>query len=309
MLKLEHADTAKLGFVQGWGMASMPKTITDRIEQLKWYIRKTAELGGGVVQFSGMPEDWNDRKLKEVKEVLEETNIAIEIACHVFGGWTILGSLAGENKSEVRALVDAQIKSAHFLGTRIIRSSYGKMCVRYSRYNKSYPLKEHIKYMVDTLKETARICEGEDLYFGLENHADFTGREFAQIYEEVGSKRVGCTLDTANGFTVFSDANDDIEALAPWAITTHIKDIKIEDTDPAQGWVPMIPRGCPIGEGNVNIPRALELLDQQAPFKEELHLVLEQSWMNYDGVKDRAKYDEECLHRGLRYVKSLLGRV
>jgi sugar phosphate isomerase/epimerase len=305
---MKNKDTVKLGFVQWWANSMMPKNLTGRIEQLKWYLDKTKELGGSVAQFGGMPYDWTEKDFEGVREYMAKTGVELEIAVHIFGGPTILGSLAGNNKKEVRALVDSQIKSAKVLGAKIVRSSYGKMNVQYSRYNKDYPLKEHIQFVIDTLKEGARIFEGEGLYFALENHCDFTGKEFAEIFSAVNSKHIGCTLDTANGFTVFCDPNDDIEYLAPWAFTTHIKDMLVQDTDPAQGLVPLIPRGCPIGEGNVNIPRALELLDEKSPFKQELHLVLEQSWMNYDGVTDKARYDEECLRKGMKYVKGLLGR-
>jgi sugar phosphate isomerase/epimerase len=306
---IQNAKAAKLGFVQWWVGSMMPKELTGRMEQLKWYMDITQKYGGAVAQFGGMPYDWTEKDIEDIKEHIVKTGVELEIAVHIFGGPTILGSLAGDNKKEVRELVDAQIKSAHDLGAKIVRSSYGKMNVQYSRYNRNYPLKEHLKFITDTLKEGARIFEGEDLYFGLENHCDFTGKEFAQIYSEVNSRYIGCTLDTANGFTVFCDPNEDIEYLAPWAITTHIKDMKVEDTDPSQGLIPCIPRGCPIGEGNVNIPRALELLDTQSPFKHELHLVLEQSWMNYDGVTDKPKYDQQCLEKGLSYVKGLLGRA
>jgi hypothetical protein len=63
-----------------------------------------------------------------------------------------------------------------------------------------------------------------------------------------------------------------------------------------------------VGDGNVDIPRALDLLDAKSPFAKGLHIVIEQGWMNYDDIKDTEAYDKECVHKGLKYLKTLLGR-
>jgi len=105
---------------------------------------------------------------------------------------------------------------------------------------------------------------------------------------------------------VYCDPNEDVEYLAPYAFTTHIKDMLVEDFKSEYGLHNMQARGCAVGDGHVDIPRALDLLDKQSPFSNGLHIVIEQGWMNYDNVKDKEAYDKECVHKGLEYLKGLI---
>jgi sugar phosphate isomerase/epimerase len=302
---LNNKDSWKLGFV-GF-IYTPPKEIQDPVEGLKWHMSKTKELGGGVTQFIA-PIKWEDTIIEDVKEHMAKTNNELELGAPIFGSVAMKGSIIGDHKQEIREIVAAQIKAAKALGVSILRGAYGKLKLEYTRYNKNYPRKEHIKYVTDTLKEAAKMFEDAGLYFALENHCDFTGREFAEIFSAVNSTHIGCTLDTANGFTVYCDPNEDIEYLAKYAFTTHIKDMLVQDFESDYGLIPYQARGCAVGDGNVDVPHALELLDTQSPFAKGLHLIIEQGWMNYDTVTDREAYDKECVHQGLKYLKKLLGR-
>jgi sugar phosphate isomerase/epimerase len=301
---MRNQDTWKLGFV-GF-IYTPPGEIQDPVEGLKWHMEKTKELGGGVTQFT-LPIKWDQRIIESVKEHMVRTDNELELGAPVFGTLALKGSIIGDNKKEIREMVDSQIKAAQSLGVKILRGAYGKLKLEYTRFNKNYPRKEHIQYVIDTLKETAKLFEDAGLYFALENHCDFTGKEFAEIFSAVDSRYVGCTLDTANGFTVYCDPNEDVEYLAKYAFTTHIKDMLVQDFESEFGLIPYQARGCAVGDGNVDIPRALELLDQQSPFAKGLHLIIEQGWMNYSQITDRQAYDKECVHKGLKYLRGLLG--
>jgi len=295
----------RLGFV-GF-IYTPPKSITDPIEGLKWHMSKTHELGGGATQFSP-PQKWTDKILNDIKEHMVKTNMELELGAPIFGLPQLKGCLTGDNKEEIRAILDSQIKAARFLGLKVLRGAYGKLKLEYTRFNKNFPLKDHKKFLIKNLKAAGKIFEDNGLYFAIENHCDFTGKEFAEIFDTVGSKHVGCTLDTANGFTVYCDPNEDVEYLAPYAFTTHIKDMLVQDFTSPFGLIPFQARGCAVGDGSVDIPKALKLLDKKSPFSRGLHLVIEQGWMDYDNVKDKEAYDKECVHKGLKYLKTLLGR-
>jgi sugar phosphate isomerase/epimerase len=311
---MSNKNTWRLGFV-GF-IYTPPKSITDPIEGIKWHMSKTQELTGGpcATQF-GFPYNWTDKVLNELKEHMVKTDNELELGAPIFGSFMDHGnnSLISGDKDEVRKAVEAQIKAAKFLGVNILRGAYGKLKLKWTRFNKEYPLKDHIKFVTDNLKEAKKIFEDNGVYLALENHCDFTGKEFAEIYAEVDSKHIGCTLDTANGYTVYCDPNEEIELLAPYTIATHIKDMLVQDFTSDYGLLPFQARGCAVGDGNVDIPRALELLDQKSPFSKGLHLVIEQGWMNYDHLPNdaeaRAAYDKECVHKGLKYLKGLLGRA
>ncbi|MDR1538377.1 MAG: sugar phosphate isomerase/epimerase [Clostridiales bacterium] len=301
---MSHKDSMKLGFV-GF-IYSPPAELEGMIERVKWQTSKVHELGGSVFHLGGMPLLPDDAsKLEDLKEHIESIGVELELGCpYIF-------SLLGDGAKEAREGLKKQFEKARLLGINIMRAGYGKLNLATSRYNKAYPKKDQMRFIIESLKETGKIFEDAGLHFALENHCDFTGKEFAEIFSSVNSSHVGCTLDTANGFTVFCDANDDIENLAEFAFTTHIKDMVIEDSDPALGMVPLAAWGCAVGNGHVDIPRALEILDEKSPFADGLHLIIEQSWMKYAGMAqaDKGSYDKECVHKGMKYLKNLLGRA
>jgi len=302
---MSNRSTWRLGFV-GF-IYTPPAEITDPIEKVKWHMSKTQELGGGVTQIA-WPIDWTDANLNIIKEHMAKTDNEVELGIQIFGTRNAAGSLIGENKEEIKKGILERIKIAKFLGTNILRSAYGRLNIATSRFNKEFPLKEHMKFVVDNLKETAKILEDHDMYLALENHCDFTGKEFAQMFGEVGSKHIGCTLDSANGFTVYCDPNEDVEYLAPYAVTTHIKDMLVVDFKSDYGLHNMQARGCAVGDGHVDIKRCLDLLDEKSPFSKGLHIVIEHGWMSYEGIADPPAYEKECVHKGLAYLKGLMGR-
>jgi sugar phosphate isomerase/epimerase len=308
---MSNKDTMRLGFVMM--NYARPREITDPIEGLLWHMTKTKELGGGVTQF-GMPSfpfKWEQKALEDVKEQMAKTDNELELGAQIFGVSMGMkgGSLIDEHRKEILEILEPQLKAAKYLGVKVLRGSYGRLKAPYSRFNKNYPLKEHIKFMTDNLKEAAKIFEDYDLYFAIENHCDFFAKEFAEIFASVNSGHIGCTYDTGNGFTLFCDPNEDVEYLAPYAFTVHIKDMLVQDFESPWGLIPFQARGCPLGNGNVDIPHAIELLDRRSPFSAGLHLIIEQTWMNYDNVTDRESYHKDCIQKGMKYLQKLLGRV
>jgi sugar phosphate isomerase/epimerase len=308
--EVSKRDKWRLGFT----LADWPcPEITDPVEHLKWHMAKTKELGGGVTQFwmPGNTFKWTQKILEEVKEQMVLTDNELELGGQIYGislGFPD-GSLIDSRRKEILEMLEPQMKAAKYLGVKIIRGSYGRLKIAYSRFNKSYPLKEHLKFIRDNLREAAKIFEDNDLYFAQENHCDFFGKEFAEIFAEVGSKHIGCTLDTANAYTVFTDTDEENEILAPYTLTVHVKDMLMEDFTSPYGLIPFQARGCAVGDGSVDIPRALDQLEKKSPFADNLHLVIEQSWMNCDKVDDKDEWDRICVRKGMKYLQKLLGRA
>jgi sugar phosphate isomerase/epimerase len=275
------------------------------LEAAKWHMTETQKLGCSVTQIN-MPPGADQAFLDEIKEHAEKTGMELELGARVIG---ILGGGDSGDGKEMREGLTASIKAAKFLGVKILRGAYGRLQIKYSRFNKEWPLKEHMQYLIDNLREAAKIFESEGLYYAIENHCDFTGKEFAEIFKAVNSAHIGCTLDTANGFTVFCDPNEDVEYLAEFTVATHLKDMLVQDFKSEYGLPMFQARGCALGDGHVDIPKALKLLDQKSPMRDGLHLVIEQGWMNLDGVEDPIEYNRQCLVKGLDYLRKVLGRA
>ena len=95
--------------------------------------------------------------------------------------------------------------------------------------------------------------------------------------------------------------------LAEYTITTHIKDMQVIEYNSGGNLIPFQARGCALGEGNVEIARAIDLLDKRSPHANGLHLVLELGWVNYKEGIDRDVQNKMLIEQSLRYLRELLG--
>jgi 3-oxoisoapionate decarboxylase len=182
--------------------------------------------------------------------------------------------LSGPEPDEARAELQDSIAAARRLGVRILRTGYGRLTVETSRFNKQMTVSEHLEKLAANLRLAAPLIEEAGLLLAIENHCDFTGREMAALFDRVSSPVVGCALDTANGFTVFCDPNEDVQVLAPYAFTTHMKDMVAFDYKvPRQ--LPILFTGCALGQGHVDIPLAVRTLAEKSPYANGLHLIVE----------------------------------
>ena len=210
---MSYKSTMKIGFV-GW-VYTPPRDIQAPLEYVKWQINKAAELGCNVFQPSfPCPED--DDSLKILRELAENKNIELE-----FNAPYEIFSLIGTNSKDAIKVVKESIRKAKLLGTKIMRTGYGRFTIDTTRFNKRISLKQHLQFVVNNLKEAAKIFEDEGIYLAIENHCDFTGKEWAEVFTEVGSPFVGCALDTGNGYTVYCDPNEDIETCRIYDYNTY----------------------------------------------------------------------------------------
>jgi len=87
--------------------------------------------------------------------------------------------LVGPNAERGCEVLLKGIEEAHALGCKIIRASYGRLNVATSRFNRDWPLAEHLGHLVAHLKEANRVVFDHGLLLAIENHCDFTGRQLA----------------------------------------------------------------------------------------------------------------------------------
>jgi len=133
------------------------------------------------------------------------------------------------------------------------------------------------------------------------------------VLAEVGSPYVGCALDTANSCTVFCDPEDDIQDLAPYTATAHMKDMLMVDTCRMKALhclpftlIPMLPNGVALGEGNVHIVGAIKTPGKWNPHAEGLHLIIETGWIRYGPDDDTQQVLTGIFERSVSYLRDVL---
>ena len=294
--------TMRIGMQGGFYPVPAGVEGDDRVEYM---IKKSHELGCKCLQLSfQMPTD--EGKLRYFGDMGKELDIEYDVRMP-FNLWQI-----SEKYDEVKKSIEDQVKVMELLGgVKIMRGGFGRLRIETSRFNKDISIPDHLGIIEKNLKLAAKIMEDNGVFLAIENHCDFKGVELATVFEAVGSKHVGCAMDTANGFTVFCDPNDDVEALAPYTLTTHVKDMVIKQEQRYQGdLIPFYASGCALGDGHVDIPRALDLFAEKAPFPENLHIIIETGWHDIkpgENMKaENAEFTLDVFHRSIEFLKKHL---
>lgn len=296
---MEVRKTMKIGVVGAF--YPVPPEI-DEDHETEWLIKRSAEMGCKCLHLSTKFNE-DDDSLKRLRELTETYDVELDMPAP-----RELFTFIGADAAEARKALISRISSMQKLNTKIMRSGYGGLNIETSRFNKNFPLKEHMAFVANNLKEVAKVLEEYGMYLAIENHCDFKGTEMAEIFDMVDSPNVGCALDTANGYTVFCDPDDDVKVLAPYTFTTHLKDMLMLK-DPIGPRIPFYPVGCAVGEGHVNIPAAIDTLVEKCPHANGLHLIIEIGWQSPAADWDKAQKDAyvaDMFHKSIDYLKKIL---
>lgn len=286
--------TMRFGYTSG--MYPPPEEVA--AEDLpRWHLRRAAALGHTALQLRQLPGTKDDRVA--LRDEAAELGVALEGAAHAM--FVPLGVEPTTDNEELRR----QLQWAAEAGLTVVRSGYGRLTLETTRFAAERNLGAQLEHVARCLRVAGTLAEDAGVPVAAENHCDFTGRELAEVLRSVGSDHVGCALDTANGYTVFCDPNEDIEALAEFAFTTHMKDMRMFPS-PVRGMIPIIPRGVRLGEGHIDFPRALRLLAERSPRAEGLHLIIETGWETFDPGADIDAFKRAVLEEGVEYLRDLV---
>lgn len=257
----------KVGFMGPFYPVPDDVPEADRIE---WLFKRSKELGCTTMDYA-FPFDDSDSSIAKLKYLIETYNVEPDMRPDKsFEN----RALFGDDPGKARKHMEERCESMHKLGLNIIRSGYGGNTIPTSRYSRDISVKDHMQKVIDCLRNVAGILEEHSVYLGIENHCDFTAQEFVQIFDAVDSPNVGCALDTGNGIIVYNDPNVEYKLLAPYTITTHIKDMNVI-ADPTTDHVPFMSCNELLGEGIVDWEDAIETLARKSKHARGLRLIAE----------------------------------
>jgi sugar phosphate isomerase/epimerase len=207
---------------------------------------------------------WTDR----VRGLMDRYGIAVELG---FGD-NYIANGAGQPTEGFAEFVE---RACRPLGVTIVGTTSP---AHGGRWLKEPPLDEQLDRLAAALRRLAPVAEAGGVRLTIENHADYRGHELAAVLARVDSPAVGARLDTANPYAVIEEPLAAAEALAPYTVATHVKDLIVE-AEPGNRGVPpgglLGLRHCVLGEGHVDLPAIVALLAERGPLGGDLSLVLE----------------------------------
>lgn len=157
------------------------------------------------------------------------------------------------------ARFEAEIRTAKRVGATIVRTVMlsGR---RYETFDSLEAFRKFADRAVSSLSMAVPIVVRHGVRLAVENHKDWRADELIAVLKRIGSDHVGVCLDVGNSIALLEDPIEVVEALAPYAITTHFKDMAVEE----------YPEGfllaeVPLGTGLIDLPRVVRILREARP--------------------------------------------
>ena len=186
-----------------------------------------AKWGIQVVHFSEVRFIGNleEENLKQVRAHAEKLGIEVEIGmlsiCPTATNFKKADGTAEEQLLRMAA-------AARIVGSKIVRCVLGSAAERSS----ALPLEAHIENTVKVLHNVKSRIVDAGLKVALENHAgDMQAREVKSLIEAAGADFVGSCLDSGNPLWTLEDPHLTLETLAPYVLTSHVRDSAVPVDD------------------------------------------------------------------------------
>jgi sugar phosphate isomerase/epimerase len=258
----------------GWAMGVPgypPPPIPMTHERL---LKKAAELGVRVVQLADdvqMPAR-SDRELAAIRTLASELGLALELG--------------------TRGIEPDDLRAYAALAARL-----NAPLVRVIIEGTPHPMPDQV---VAACRQVLPDYDRANVCLAIENHDRFPAAMLAEMVERIASPRVGICLDTANSLGCAEGVETLVRVLGRWVINVHVKDVQIRRPPHRRGFVV---EGCPVGQGQVNIPWVLDQLPARG---HEVSAILEQ-WPSPEAtmVESIAK-EEAWASESIRYLRRFI---
>jgi sugar phosphate isomerase/epimerase len=236
------AGTAGPGIKLGFDSYSVRAFQWQAIQLLDY----TAGLKLDTIQLSSLNdyESLEPAYLQKVKDHAARLGIVIDagIGC-------VCSSSASYNKKEGEpaTYLEKGLRVAKAVAAASMRCYMGSQLDRRGKL----PLEAHMENTVKAFRKVRSRAQDLNIRIALENHSgDMQAREVKTIIEEAGKDFVASCLDTGNPMWVVEDPFVTLETLAPYVVTTHIRDSAVFE----------VPRGAAmqwvaLGDGSVDFKR------------------------------------------------------
>ena len=104
------------------------------------------------------------------------------------------------------------------------------------------------------------VMRRHQLRLAIENHKDHTADELAALMRKISSEWIGVLVDTGNNIALLDEPHAAVEALAPFAMSVHLKDMAVQ---PDVGGFRL--SEVPLGTGVLDLPRMIRALAKANP--------------------------------------------
>jgi len=166
---------------------------------------------------------------------------------------------------------------------------------KYHRFMREPSLQEQLERVPAVLAPIAHACHELGCPLGIENHGDYYASDLVELCRR--TPFLAIFLDTGNTYLIGEQSLPAIRAAAPLTIGTHFKDHHVwpeKQTYPLRFEI----GGAVLGEGDVGLREAYDILVESAPSPAALVMMIEM-------IPPRPMGPDGCLAKTLAFVRSL----
>jgi len=203
------------------------------------------QLGAGGLQI-GL-RGWSEPFTARVRERRESYGMYLE------------GMIGLPKQPGDEARFEAEVRTAKEAGASIARTAMldGR---RYESFETAESFRQFADKAWQSLVRAEPIARKHRIRLAIENHKDWRVPELLGILERMSSEYVGLCVDTGNSISLLEDPLEVIKAYAPFAFTTHLKDMAVQEY--ADGF---LLSEVPLGDGFLDLKKIVELLETSRP--------------------------------------------
>lgn len=202
-----------------------------------------------IAQLSSTEADY----LKRVRGALEEKEMFLEL------------SISGKTLEDPEAFTRAA-GVAHRLGVSRLRVAFlsGR---RYENFAEMKTWKQFVEHWQQVLRRVEAQLKQHKLLIGIENHKDWLADELAEMLGRISNPYLGACVDFGNNLALLEDSIEVAQKLAPFVVTTHLKDMAIRPYD-----LGFEMSEVPLGDGFLQLAKIVEILRKA---RRDVHFCLE----------------------------------
>jgi sugar phosphate isomerase/epimerase len=153
----------------------------------------------------------------------------------------------------------SEVKTARAAGVTVLRSAIlsGR---RYETFNTAAEFQRFSDQAYKSLGLAEPVVARQEMRLAVENHKDWRADELIDLLKRLSSQYVGVCIDTGNSIALLEEPMAVVEAYAPWAFSTHLKDMGVAEYEDG-----FLLSEVPFGAGFLDMKRIIEVLRRARP--------------------------------------------
>jgi sugar phosphate isomerase/epimerase len=154
---------------------------------------------------------------------------------------------------------DVEIQAAREAGAGVVRTAMlgGR---RYETFDSAEAFRQFAEKSWQSLVLAEPILKKHRVRLAIENHKDRRVPELLDLLNRISSEYVGVCVDVGNNIALLDEPMAVVEALAPFAFSTHLKDMAVQEYE--EGF---LLSEVPLGEGFLDLKTMVAVLQKAHP--------------------------------------------